>query len=224
MIGHLPACILFDLDGTLVDSLPGIEFSVREAFSACKLSLPKESLRELIGPPIRAILSQAGNVVDENSLDALERAFRVSYDNEGWRKTVCFPGADQVLRTMHAQGHRLFVVSNKPRHVSLQILKMERIFEYFEAVVTRDSRTPNYCGKEEMIEALLAEHAIVRKKCLLVGDTAEDANAAASARIKFIWMTHGYGSAVQMYSIPFTKTLESFLQFMPLITKEPVCD
>src|ERR1700733_5364416 len=105
MSGLLPPCILFDLDGTLVDSLPGIEFSVREAFSSCKLPLPKESLREMIGPPIRTILSQAGNVVGESGLDILERAFRASYDSDGWRKTVCFPDADRVVRLMHEQGH-----------------------------------------------------------------------------------------------------------------------
>jgi phosphoglycolate phosphatase len=219
MIGHLPGCILFDLDGTLVDSLPGIEFSVREAFSSCKLPLPKASLREMIGPPIRTILSRAGNVVEESSLDTLERAFRTSYDFEGWRKTVCFPGANRILEIMHERGHRLFVISNKPRLVSLQILERERILEYFEAIITRDSRSPDYRGKEEMVEALLAERFITGEKCLMVGDTSEDANAAASAGIKFIWMTHGYGTAVQGSSIPVVNTLDSFSEFLPLINQ-----
>lgn len=221
MKGSLPACILFDLDGTLVDSLPGIEFSVREAFSRCKLPLRKESLREMIGPPIRTILSRAGDVAAENALDALERAFRASYDGEGWRKTVCFPEASKVLRMMHQRGHRLFVVSNKPRQISLQILKRERILDYFEAVVTRDSRSPDYRGKEEMIQTLLAERRITGEKCLMVGDTTEDANAAASAGIRFLWMTHGYGSKAQRSSVPVLQSLDSFSQFLPLMMKEP---
>jgi|SRR5271165_3609900 len=223
MNGDLPACILFDLDGTLVDSLPGIEFSVREAFSVCRLPLPRESLREMIGPPIRTILSRAGNVVEESSLDALEHAFRTSYDSDGWCKSECFPGANRVLRVMHERGHRLFVVSNKPRQISLQILKREGVLECFEAIVTRDSRLPNYHGKEEMIRTLLAER-IIGKKCFMVGDTAEDANAAASAGIEFIWMMHGYGTAVEMASIPIAHALDSFSQFLPLMMKEPVCD
>jgi len=224
MSGLLPPCILFDLDGTLVDSLPGIEFSVRAAFSTCKLPLPRKSLRDMIGPPIRSILSRAGNVVEETSLDALERAFRASYDSEGWRRAVCFPAVDQVLRTMHERGHRLFVVSNKPRRSSLQILKRERILEYFEAIVTRDSRSPNYRGKEDMIGTLLAERAITGEKCLMVGDTTEDANAAASAGIQFIWMTHGYGTVIEMSSIPVARTLDNFSQFLSLIPKESFCD
>jgi len=221
---YLPACILFDLDGTLVDSLPGIELSVREAFNTCRLPVPKRSLREMIGPPIRAILSRAGNVEEAGTLDALERAFRTSYDGIGWQKAVCFPEAQRVLRLMHDGGHRLFVVSNKPRHVSLQILEREDILQYFEAVITRDSRSPNYCGKEEMVRAVLVERSIGREHCLIVGDTTEDANAAAAAGIKFVWMTHGYGSASQMSSFPVAHSLESFSQFLPLITKERICD
>jgi phosphoglycolate phosphatase len=220
----LPACLLFDLDGTLIDSLPGIEFSVGEAFKTCKLPLPDGSLRELIGPPIRTILSRVGNIVEESSLDALERAFRASYDNEGWHKTACFPEADRVVKMLHDRGHRLFVVSNKPRQVSLQILTRERIREYFEAIVTRDSRSPNYRGKEEMIEVLLAERTIAREKCLLVGDTMEDANAAASVGIDFIWMTHGYAVRAQMSAHSVAHTMESFSRFLPLIAKEPICD
>jgi phosphoglycolate phosphatase len=221
---NLPACVLFDLDGTLVDSLPGIEFSVREAFKSCKFPVPNENLREMIGPPIRTILSRAGNVVEESTLNALERAFRASYDGEGWQRAVCFPEAQRVLRLMHDSGHRLFVLSNKPRHVSLQILERERILQYFEAVVTRDSQTPNYGGKDEMIRALLAERSIRPEHCLMVGDTSEDAGAAVGLGIKFIWMTHGYGSTAQMSSLSVAHSLDSFSQFLPLVTKEPVCD
>jgi phosphoglycolate phosphatase len=219
MNGQLPHCILFDLDGTLVDSLPGIEFSVGEAFSRCNLPLAKKSLRELIGPPIRTILSRAGNVREESSLDALEHAFRVSYDAEGWRKTICFPDVDGVLRMMRGRGHRLFVISNKPRHASLQILKRERILQYFDAVITRDSRAPNYGGKGEMIGALLAEHGVIEKDCVMVGDTAEDGKAAAAAGIKYVQMTHGYGAVGQLATIPVAVTLDSFSHFFPLINE-----
>ncbi len=219
MKGHLPTCILFDLDGTLVDSLPGIEFSVREAFSQCNLPLEKKSLRELVGPPIRTILSQAGNVADESSLDALEHAFRTSYDSEGWRKTTSFPDVEGVLRMMRERGHRLFVVSNKPRHAALKILEQERFLPYFEAVVTRDSRSPHYNGKCEMIGDLLAEQGIVQEECVMVGDTAEDGNAAAETGIKFIQMAHGYGAEGQLSSIPVAHTLNSFTQFSSLINE-----
>ena len=219
---RLPKFVLFDLDGTLLDSLPGIEFSVRAAFSACGLPLLHDDLREMIGPPIRTILSEAGDIADENSLDRLEQAFRVNHDSEGWRKTVCFPDAGRVLQNMHELGHQLFVLSNKPRHISVKILENEGILKLFSAVVTRDSRSPAYSGKEEMIRTLMAERSISSSNCLMVGDTLEDAKAAAIAGVQFAWMTYGYGTVVETPSIPVAWRLDGLSEFLTMM--EPVCD
>lgn len=214
MIWRLPKCILFDLDGTLIDSLPGIESSVRAAFAACALPLLCDNFRETIGPPIRTILSRVGGLVDEKSLNALELKFREDYDSRGWQKTVCFSDASKVLRHLSEQGHRLFVVSNKPRHISLSIMKKESVCEYFESIVTRDSRSPGYTDKEEMIRALLSERQIRSMDCLMVGDTMEDANAAARTDIRFAFMTYGYGDAVEVPSMPIAWKLDSLARFL----------
>jgi len=224
MTQAFPSCVLFDLDGTIVDSLPGIEFSVREAFTACKLPLPDQHLRELIGPPIRTILSRAGNVVEQSRLDALEKAFRSSYDTEGWLKTVSFPEADRVLRALRERGFRLFVVSNKPRHASLRTLEKENVLDCFEAVMTRDSRSPGYQTKEEMIGAVLMEGRFSSADGVMVGDTMEDATAAARAGIPFILMRHGYGDQSRISSLPVAHAIDHFLQLLELLTKEPVLD
>jgi phosphoglycolate phosphatase len=217
------ACILFDLDGTIWDSLPGIDFSLRTAFAQCGLPLKRENLREMIGPPIRTILSTAGGV-EGSRLDDLERAFRQSYDKEGWRKTVCFPDAVRVLRKAHLLKYRLFVVSNKPRQASMRGLNHEGILDLFEEVVTADSRMPPYSTKAEMVDALLKRPGIDPRVCLLVGDTIEDAKAAEAARIRFAFMTHGYGEVPQSASALITFRLDSFGQLLPLLERELICD
>ena len=93
MIDTRPAAVIFDLDGTLIDSLPGIEFSVKAAFDACGVHGTTNDLHSMIGPPIRTILEQAGNVTDERELLDLEKAFRKSYDDEGWKMSTCYPEA-----------------------------------------------------------------------------------------------------------------------------------
>ena len=113
-----PAAAIFDLDGTLIDSLPGIEFSLKAAFDACGIRGTTHDLRSLIGPPIRTILARAGNVTDERKLVDLEKAFRKSYDEEGWKMTACYPEVPPVLLAMQNEGIRLFVVTNKPLHIS----------------------------------------------------------------------------------------------------------
>ena len=223
MNGPLPSYILFDLDGTLLDSLPGIVFSVREACRMVGLPEPKINLRSLLGPPIRIILSQAVGTDDPALIDRLEQAFRTSYDTEGWRKTSCFDGVQDTLVMMKAGGHRLFVVSNKPRHISLKILEREGLLPLFEGIYTRDSRTPA-CTKQKMLREFLCEYGASSADCLMVGDTMEDATAAAAAGIGFIYMTHGYGELAQTPSIPIAYKLDSFSQFLQLMTQEPVRD
>lgn len=223
MNGRLPSCILFDLDGTLLDSLPGIAFSVQEACRMVGLPVPKVNLRTLLGPPIRSILSRAVATDDPALMDRLERAFRTSYDTEGWRKTSCFDGALAALGMMKADGRRLFVVSNKPRHISLKILEREQLLPLFEQIFTRDSRIPA-CSKQEILDEFLSEYGVSSADCLMVGDTMEDALAAAAAGIGFVYMTHGYGELTHAPSIPIAHKLDSFSQFWQLMTQEPVRD
>jgi phosphoglycolate phosphatase len=209
---RLPECILFDLDGTLLDSIPGIEYSVRAAFAAAGLDDRDLDLRRYIGPPIRTILASVAETTDPILLDKLEQAFRLSYDTEGWRKTPCFPGVLEVLAGMKGGGHRLFVVSNKPRHVSCKILEMQGIAAHFEQIYTRDSIDPPYASKAGMLQAILADHHLLAEDCVMVGDTMEDASAAALHKIAFIFMEHGYGELSQAQ--PVLLRLGNFSEFM----------
>jgi phosphoglycolate phosphatase len=193
VIDPRPTAVIFDLDGTLIDSLPGIEFSVKAAFDACGVRGTTNDLRNMIGPPIRTILAQAGNVTDERELADLEKAFRKSYDNEGWKMSTCYPEVPSVLQALNNGGIRLFIVTNKPLHISTQILQRLGLICLFEAVITRESGQPAYAGKESMVEFLTVTYSVDPTSCVFVGDTQEDADAAAASSIRFAFVSHGYG-------------------------------
>ena len=217
---RLPQCVLFDLDGTLLDSIPGIAWSIKAALHAAGLPEPAVDLRRLIGPPIRTILSRAAATEDPALLDQLERHFRASYDTEGWRRTTFFPGTPELLEAMKANGHRLFIISNKPRHIASKILEELGIASYFEQVYTRDSVKPPYASKADMLGALLADHQLAAVDCVMVGDTMEDADASALHRIGFIFMEHGYGELSLAH--PVLLRLGSFSALMPYLALENV--
>ncbi len=221
--------VLFDLDGTLLDSLPGIEYSAHAAFAACGLARGEVDLRALIGPPIRTILERmsvrnASGGASEEDLDRLAQAFRASYDSEGWRMTPHYAGAAELLREMRAKGKRLFVVSNKPRHISLRILEAEGTLALFDEIVTRDSREPAYNDKQEMMRSLMERHEIETHDCLMVGDTMEDAAAAAQTGMKFCLATHGYGDVPVGSGLPVAFRFNRFSELMPILAQEKYID
>lgn len=185
--------IIFDLDGTLVDSLPGIQFSVDCALAECNFEPRRQELRPLIGPPIRTILSQLIGETDEARLSVLEHAFRRSYDAEGWSKTVPADSMRETLITFSNAGLQLFVVTNKPQIPARRILAHLGIDSLLHAVLSRDSRIPAFSSKAEMLQCLVHMHQLEPGECLYVGDTSEDYWAGKAAGLRVAIAGYGYG-------------------------------
>jgi phosphoglycolate phosphatase len=185
--------VIFDLDGTLVDSVPGIQWSVEAAMEFCHLSRVCPDLTPLIGPPIRTILTTACGTTDSAELDKIERAFRKFYDTEGLRRTICQPAVEQMLHQLRTHGCTLSIVTNKPAHATGLILGSLGINGYFQAVVCRDPALPSLASKPEMLIGLLNRQVIPREESIMVGDTLEDCHAAVVAGIACAVVSHGYG-------------------------------
>lgn len=190
--------IIFDLDGTLVDSAQGIQWSVERALEECGLPPLVAPLAPFLGPPIRRILAQVTGSGDGPMLDTLENAFRTSYDNEGWCMTRCFPGTAAALRELARYGLGLWLATNKPSIATARILSALEIERYFNQVVCRDSRRPAYESKAEMLAALIARRGLCRDQCLMVGDTAEDRQAAEAAEIRCAIVRQGITKVMEM--------------------------
>jgi len=182
---------IFDLDGTLVDSLPGITGSVNAALPPSARRVV--DVRSLIGPPVRSILQSLAQTTCDEDLDRMERTFRQSYDSDGWRNTVAFSGARDLLLSLRTARKRIFLVTNKPAHPTARILEALALRPFFEDVLTPDSRTPRFPAKSDMLRELVTRHALRIDECLMIGDTADDAKAAAAVGMQAIFVAHGYG-------------------------------
>jgi len=185
--------LIFDLDGTLVDSMPGIAYAAEAAWAAVQPGPPCPALRPFIGPPIRAMFQRALPAAEPATLDALERAFRTAYDTEGWRRTTVYPGVHETLARLTGLGVRCFGVTNKPGLPTQRILDHCGLRPFFGAFLSPDARTPRFASKAEAVAALLAEHSLARTQTALMGDTSDDAQAAATCGLRFIAFTGGYG-------------------------------
>lgn len=181
--------VIFDLDGTLVDSLPGIEYAVDCALRAGNYPARNCELRPLIGPPIRDILQQVSGETSPEALDRLETTFRAAYDSEGWTKTTLQPQAMEMLEWITAGGARNYIVTNKPLRPATCI--SERLG--LPALVSEMVCPPPYRSKAAMIQQLMQRNDVHAGNSLVVGDTQEDLEAAREVGMAAVVLSSGYG-------------------------------
>jgi phosphoglycolate phosphatase len=117
-----------------------------------------------------------------------------AYDSEGWRKTVWQPGAREAIDHLRNSGCDLYLVTNKPAHATHAILRELSAASLFHEIVCRDSRTPPFASKAEMLANLLERRELLPSESIMVGDTLEDCGAAAEAGIECFLVPHGYGA------------------------------
>ena len=183
----------FDLDGTLADSLPGLQASIAEALASGGRTLTTTDLRPYIGPGIRTILKSLDPGLSDADLDGMERCFRASYDVRGVRNTLLFDGVKSTLDALHSAGAELFIVTNKPKLATTNLVEMYGLGQLFRETVSRNSREPAYASKSEMLVDLIKRHAVDCTRAVMVGDTAEDMHAAREAGVRFAFVEYGYG-------------------------------
>ena len=185
--------LFFDLDGTLADSLPGLQASIAEALGSGGRSLRVADLRPYIGPGIRTILKNLEADLTEAELDGMERTFRASYDTTGVMNTALFDGVKESLERLKAAGATLFLVTNKPWLATANLIEQHSMKDLFAEMLSRNSREPAYSSKGEMLCELVSRHNIDVNQALMVGDTAEDHHAARMANLPFAFVEYGYG-------------------------------
>jgi phosphoglycolate phosphatase len=185
--------LIFDLDGTIVDSLPGITSSIQCAVQGYNCSVSPEKVRKLIGPPVRHVLRMILGDVSATALDRVEQTFRTAYDSTGWKESKLFPKGFFVLRTLYDAGFQLFVFTNKPQRATMQILSELGVHRFFKATLSKDSRVPAYESKAEMLETLISQHELEKTTCFVIGDSDEDFQAARKLQVPFVFATYGYG-------------------------------
>ena len=215
--GSRVQAVLFDLDGTLVDSAPGIEYSMRCALAAARVTGTMGDVRTLLGPPIRVVFERALGPLPAATLDALEAAFRTSYDAGGWQRTRPCDLAASTLTDLTLMGIRTFVVTNKPQAPTSRILARLELDRFFSGVVCPDSATPPFRSKTDVVQHTLRAFALTGGETVLVGDSLDDARAAHACGMRFVAMSQGYGDAHTQVEVPVSAVCAGFSELLPLV-------
>jgi len=187
----LPA-LIFDLDGTLTDSKPGIVGCLREVLEARKMS-GYGPLDRFIGPPVEewaADLLPHGSAEDRT---ALARDYRACYDRVGWSNNSVFPGVAEMLEQLHRDGFPLYVCTSKHEHFAVRILESFGIAQYFNGIYG-DRNDYESHSKSDLLARILSRHAIDRAWVWMVGDRSFDIEAAHLNGIRCLAAAWGYGT------------------------------
>lgn len=186
--------IVFDLDGTLVDSAPAILASFREAFAQTGIAPIRSIDESIIGPPLTETLQLLSGSADPARLGELSEAFKASYDSEGYKATAAYAGIGALLAELAAAGQHLSIATNKRILPTRQILAHLGWCGFFTHVYALDLFTPRLPDKAAMIGQLLADQEIPRASAIYIGDRREDGESADANGLPFIAVTWGYGS------------------------------
>ena len=182
--------VIFDLDGTLTDSGPGIMGCAAETFKHYHLPVPCEKdLRTFVGPPLRDSFRRFG--MPENEIENAILCYRDFYTASGKYNNIPYAGIEQLLAGLKARGHRLYVATSKPEDMSVDILKHFRLAGYFD-IISGASRNAGKDGKAFMISQL-KERVGLEESFLMVGDTVFDIVGAAAHGIPAVGVSWGYG-------------------------------
>ena len=188
------AHIIFDLDGTLIDSAPAILASFQAAFEAAGQTPVRPITADIIGPPLTETLQLLSGSHDTDTIAALTEHFKAAYDGEGLKQTTAYDGIGDMLASLHAAGTILHIATNKRIAPTLKILDMLGWGDYFRSVYALDMISPRLPNKAAMIGHLLAEEGIATCDAAYVGDRLEDGESASANALPFFAATWGYGA------------------------------
>ncbi len=187
------ALILFDLDGTLIDSEAGIVNSICYALERLGApSPPREELRAWIGPPLRVTFPLALG----DDLVAIERAvdlYRERFSTVGWREHEVYPGIGEVVEALADRGDRLAVVTTKPDLYAEKIVRSLPFGARFESVYAAQAASRD-SEKAAMIARALRDFGSRADDAVMVGDRHFDIDGARANGVRALGVRWGFGS------------------------------
>ncbi|MGR2752443.1 HAD hydrolase-like protein [Agromyces arachidis] len=189
------SAVLFDLDGTIVDSASEIMDSLAHMFTEMGLPVPdRDTLRSYVGPPLLDSLRMTAGFTDADAWEALN-VYRDHYDDHLLRSPV-FPGIEGVLQRVRDAGIPIALATSKPESMAREVLEHNGLTGYF-AEITGASDDESRSTKADVVaEALrrLRADGVDTSDAVMVGDRGYDVLGAAAHDVPTILVEWGYGS------------------------------
>jgi phosphoglycolate phosphatase len=190
--------IIFDLDGTLIDSLDDLSAATNHMLSDLgEKNLSKKEVRQLIGQGARRLVERA---MPDASAEKIERGLSLflAYNEEHIvDKTRLYPGVIETLDALRRQGRRLAVISNKNVSLCRKVMHTLRVESFFTSVIGADS-VPFRKPSPQPVLKMLEEYLVAPGNAVIIGDSINDIAAGKSAGVVTVGCTYGYGEDAEL--------------------------
>lgn len=183
--------VLFDLDGTLLDTTEGVlESAIYAAKKLGYKELPYEQMLSFVGPPIQTSFINHYGCSAERAQEAAN-IFRTYYKENALFKAKLYPGMIEVLEKMKEKGVKMGVATYKREDYAISILEHFGIAPFCISMHGADHF--NKLTKADIVNLCINEMTSNREDVILVGDTEHDAIGAKNAMVDFLGVTYGFG-------------------------------
>lgn len=190
--------LLFDLDGTLIDSSAGIFASMEYAFARMGADLPvRERMRAWIGPPLRQTFPLVVGD-DPARIEATVEHYRERYDSIGWNEHTVYPGIGTTIEALAQAGAQLAVVTTKVETYARRIVEHLPFGAHFARVYGANANSV-HSEKAQMIATALRDFDTRAEHAAMIGDRHFDIEGARANGVRGIGVTWGFGSAEELH-------------------------
>ena len=188
---------IFDLDGTITDSGPGIMNAIRYAVKKRGLpDVPEEVLRSFIGPPLKEQFRSVFGLSDDEGT-IMVATYREYYGEKGIFENRVYDGVPEVFQKLQEAGVRILMATSKPEKYAKQIAEHFGFDKYFYFIggACMDRRRTD---KHDVIEYVIDSCKVCRENTVMIGDRRHDMIGASKAGIRSIGVLYGYGSREEL--------------------------
>lgn len=185
--------VLFDFDGTVADTSPGIKEGLRHTFKINNMPIMTDSeMDRFIGPPLDDSFVKYCSVTREKAKEMVLQ-FREHYHNKAIDKFVIYEGLEDAIKLLKDKGIMVGVATSKPEVMAVHILKKANLYNYFDVIqgATLDGKL---IKKTDIVHHVLQKENVKGKKALMVGDTEFDIYGAHYNSIPCLWVDYGFGT------------------------------
>lgn len=213
-----PGFVLFDLDGTLIDSVPDLAYCVDEMMK--QLDMPvrgEEAVRNWVGNGVERLTERALiNAVDgEPDPELMAKAYPIFlelYKDNTSQRSCVYEGVIEGIEWVKAQGYRVACVTNKAEAFTIPLLKDKGLYDYFEVIVSGDTCAEKKPHPMPLLYAA-EQLGVEPENALMVGDSKSDVKAARAAGFHIFCMTYGYNHGEDIRNYEPDVVMDSFMEF-----------